>query len=185
MGSAIAAIILGLIELVFGRKLFWILVALGGFLLGWFLAPAIWDSMVTWQRILVGVILALVFALLSLVFLRIMVSLAGFLFFGAAAVGVIRYLGVEAAGGSVTFWVAYAIGGLIGAVLLFVFLDWALIVLTSLAGAGATAGGILYLADAEATWLEVVLFVVLAAIGIGVQAWMLRSRPSMVGRRRG
>ena len=41
MGIAVAEIIAGLVELLFGRRLFWLFVAAGGFLVGWFLAPAI------------------------------------------------------------------------------------------------------------------------------------------------
>jgi Domain of unknown function (DUF4203) len=171
MGAAVAGIILGLLELFFGRRLFWIFVAIGGFLIGWFLAPAIWPSLVTWERIVIGLVLGVVFALLSLVFLRVMVALGGFFLFGAAAVVLIRYLGAEATAGSASYWAAYIIGGAAGAVLLFVLLDWALIVLTSLAGAGAVAQGLVYVADTGRRWVEPLLFVILAAIGITFQGW--------------
>jgi len=183
MGTAIASIILGFVELLFGRKLFWVFVAIGGFLIGWFLVPAIWPSLVTWQRIVIGIILAVVFALLSLLFLRVMAAIGGFFLFGAAAVVFIRYLGAEAAAGSGAYWLAYIIGGLIGAILIFIYLDWALVVLTSLAGAGAAARGILYLADARGGWLEGVLFVILAAVGIAFQAWTFRSGRYRIWRR--
>ena len=183
MGTAIAGIILGLFELLFGRKLFWVLVAIGGFLLGWFLVPAVWETVVLWERVLIGLLVAVVFALLSLLFVRVMVTVAGFFAFGAAAVMLVRYLGAEAAAGSVAFWLAYVIGGLVGAALLFLYLDWALIVLTSLGGAAAAAGGIIHVAGGGPYWVEWVLFVVLAVVGIGVQARMFKAR-SYSGRRR-
>ena len=173
MGTAVASIILGFLELLFGRRLFWIFVAIGGFLVGWFLAPAIWPGMVTWERIVVGIVLAVVFALLSIILLRVMVAIGGFFLLGAATVVFVRYLGAEVPDGSTIYWIAYVVGGLIGAVLLFTFLDWALILLTSIAGAGAAARGIVFLAEGG-RWLEAILLIVLAAVGIVFQARTFR-----------
>ena len=39
MAAAIVAILIGLVETFMGRRLFWLFVAIGGFLLGWFLVP--------------------------------------------------------------------------------------------------------------------------------------------------
>jgi len=177
LAAAIVGIIFGLIELFLGRKLFWLFVAIGGFLLGWFLVPAIWPDADTWVSILVGLVAGLLFALLAVLFRRIMVAIGGFFLFAGAGVLLVRFLGAEAAAGSTVYWVAYLVGGLIGAVLLFLLFDWALIVLTSIAGAGAVASGIAYLSDGMSGWLEVVIFVVLAAIGIAFQTWPFRGRP--------
>ncbi len=177
LATAIVGIIFGLIELFLGRKLFWLFVAIGGFLLGWFLVPAIWPNVDTWVSILVGVVAGLLFALLAVLSRRIMVAIGGFFLFAGAGVLLVRFLGAEAAAGSTAYWVAYLVGGLIGAVLLFLLFDWALIVLTSIAGAGAVASGIAYLSDGMSGWLEVVIFVVLAGIGIAFQTWTFRRRP--------
>ena len=177
LAAAIVGIIFGLIELFLGRKLFWLFVAIGGFLLGWFLVPAVWPNADTWVGVLVGVIAGLLFALLAVLFRRIMVAIGGFFLFAGAGVLLVRFLGAEAAAGSAVYWAAYLIGGLIGAVLLFMLFDWALTGLTSIAGAGAVASGIAYLSDGMSRWLEVVVFVVLAAIGIAFQTWTFRGRP--------
>ncbi|OFV84787.1 MAG: hypothetical protein A2W26_08445 [Acidobacteria bacterium RBG_16_64_8] len=86
------------------------------------------------------------------------------------------------AAGSWAYWLAYIIGGLIGAIPIFIFLDWALMVLTLLAGPGAAARGILYVADARGGRLEGVLFVV-AAVGIVFQAWTYRGGRYRIWRR--
>jgi hypothetical protein len=169
MAAAIVAIIIGALELFFGRRLFWLFVAIAGFLIGYFLAPVIFPSMSTLLRVLAGVGIGILFALLALFFTRFMVAVAGFFIFGSAAVVLIRDLGVSAANSSTAYWVAYGIGGVIGFILLWAFFDWALIVLTSVAGAGGIVQGLRELTSLSATW-QIVLFVVLAVIGIVVQA---------------
>ena len=90
-----------------------------------------------------------------------MVTAAGFFFFGTVAVVLVRHFGAHASSGSTAYWVAYLIGGLVGALLVSIFFDWALIILTSLAGAGAIAPGIVHFVTHHPQWLEVILFVVL------------------------
>ena len=174
MGGAIAQIILGFIELLLGRKLFWVFVAVGGFLIGWFLAPAIFDEIGTWARVLIGIVLGVVFALLARWFLKFMVAVAGFFLLGAVVVVLVRDLGGNVPSGSAIYWLIYVIGGVVGAALLVVFFDWALIVFTSLGGAGSAARGIVHFIDDNPRWLEVMLFVVLAALGLVVQVWGFR-----------
>lgn len=180
--TGIVAILLGLALVFFGRRIFWLFVFIGGFLLGWFLVPAIFPDAATWLALLIGVIVGIVFGLLAILFARVMVAIAGFFVFAGGAVLLIRFLGAEAPAGSAAYWVAYIIGGLVGAILLFVLFDWALIVITSLAGAWAVAGGIGSFVEGDPAWLHVILFVVLAAIGIAFQAWTFRAYPPSYGR---
>lgn len=183
MSYAVAAIIIGLIELFFGRSLFWLFVAIAGFGVGWLLIPDLFPTVSGWLRILAGVALGLIFGLLAVVFLRVMVAIAGFFIFGGAAVLVARELGATIESGSGTYWVLYLIVGFIGAIVLFAFLDWALIVLTSLAGAAAVARGIFYLAGGP-RWAEWVLFAALAVLGIVFQAWRYAGSAPLGRRRR-
>ena len=183
LAASVVAIILGLIELFFGRRLFWLFVAIAGFLIGYFLAPAIVPSMSGALRVLIGIGIGIAFGLLAMVFTRFMVALAGFFLVGPAAVLLIRYLGASAASGSALYWIAYAIGGVIGFVLLWAFFDWALIILTSLAGAGAIVRGIAGLTSVSSTW-QVILFVVMAVIGIIFQARSLTGGRILPGHRR-
>jgi hypothetical protein len=184
LATSIVAIVLGLVELSFGRRLFWLFVALAGFLIGYFLAPAIFPSMSGLLRVLVGIGIGIVFGLLAIFFTRFMVALAGFFFFGPAAVLLIRYLGASASSGSTLYWIAYAIGGVIGFVLLWAFFDWALIVLTSLAGAGAIVQAIANLTTSFSRTWHIIAFVVLAVIGIVFQARSFTGRRIARGPRR-
>ena len=180
MAAAIVAIILGLVETFFGRRLFWVFVAIGGFLLGWFLVPAFFPGAITWLAIVVGVIAGVAFGLLAIPFTRVMVAIGGFFLFAAALVLFVRLLGADVAGGSATFWVAYLIGGAVGGVVLWIFLDWALVVLTGLSGAWAVAGGIGWFVEGDPAWLQALVFVVLAALGIAFQALDYRRRRKKV-----
>ena len=176
LGTAIAQIVIGFIESLFGRKLFWLFVAIGGFLVGWFLAPAIWDtihdegSLELWVRLVIGLVAAVVLGFAAFKFTRIMVSLAGFLLFGAATVLAVNYFAGEGTlvQGSRDFWIAYGVGGVVGAIIMGLLFDWALIVLTALFGAGAAADGIMYFFTPEnptaadpgpARWIEGVVAV--------------------------
>jgi hypothetical protein len=186
LGTAIAQIVVGLIETLFGRKLFWLFVAVGGFLVGWFLAPAIWDtvhdsgSLALWLRLVIGLGAAVILGFAAFRFTRIMVSLAGFFIFAAAVVLAARYFGVSLTTGTRNYWIAYAAGGVVGAIIMGLLFDWALIVLTSLFGAGATVDGILYFVNhnptpanpAPAKWIEGVAVGVLFVIGLAVQISM-------------
>ena len=101
LGTAVAQIVVGLIEALFGRKLFWLFVAIGGFLIGWFLVPAIYGAvndgatLELWTRVVIGVTAGLVLGFLAIKFTKFMVSLAGFFIFGTATVLVVRYFGAQ------------------------------------------------------------------------------------------
>jgi len=73
--------------------------------------------------------------------------------------------------------VPYLVGGIVGAVLALLFFDWGLIVLTSLYGAALIvrsvgASGI----DGGTGKAGLVIFALLAAVGIAVQAWRRAER---------
>lgn len=182
MGEAIAQIIVGLIELLFGRRLFWVFVAVGGFLFGWLVVPAIHEGLPTWARVAIGVALGLILAGLAKLFTRAMVALGGFLIVGPAVVVAVDRLGGSVPQGSRNYWIAFAIGGVIGAALLGVFFNWALIILSSLFGAGATVAGIEYFTNTLPKWGEIVGGVVLLVIGLVFQSRsILKHKNKLIG----
>ncbi len=182
MGEAVVQIVVGLIEVLFGRRLFWVFVAAGGFLFGWFVVPAIYADMPTWARVVIGVGLGLVLAGLAKLFTRAIVALGGFLIVGPAAVIAVDRLGWSVVQGSRGYWIIFAIGGVIGAALLGMFFNWALIVLSALFGAGATVAGIEYFTDTLPKWAEIVGGVVLLVIGLMVQSRsLLKHKSKLIG----
>jgi hypothetical protein len=68
-------------------------------------------------------------------------------------------------------WLVFLLGGVIGAVVLLLVFDWALILLSSVLGASMVAQGL-----AGRSELSGILFIVLAIVGVVVQAGMMRRR---------
>jgi hypothetical protein len=169
MGEAVAQIVVGLVELLFGRRLFWVFVAVAGFVFGWSVTPAIWAGIPVWARVVIGVVLGLALAGLAKFATRAMVAIGGFLLVGPTAVVIVDKFGGSVPQGSTNYWIAFAVGGVVGALVLGMFFNWALIIVTSLIGAGATVAGIEYFTGTERKWLEWVLVVVLLVIGLIVQ----------------
>lgn len=176
MELAIGQIVVGLVEALFGRKLYWIFVALGGFSIGWGLVSWIFGDIDTWVWVLVGGVVGLVLAVLSLKFTKWVVSIAGFFAFATVMVEVVRWFGGGVDDGSGWYWVAYLVGGIIGLLLIRFLFDWALIVLTALLGAGAVATGIDHFVPDHPKWLQVVLWFVVFAGGSYYQSRNLRRK---------
>ena len=164
-------VILGGALLLVGRKLFWLFVGTIGFVTGLQLADTFWQGS-EGLTIIFGLILGVLFALLAIFLQTIAIGIAGFFAGGFTLTALAGMFGVDA---SANFWIIYVIGGIIGLVVVIYLFDWAIITLSSLAGAslllqafvppgGAGAGG--------------VIFAVLVIIGVVVQGSVLRSEKS-------
>jgi hypothetical protein len=155
----VVQLILGAIVLLFGRSLFWLFVAIVGFLVGLEVGQQLAADQTVAIQILIGVGLGVIGALVAMFAQRLGFAIAGFYAGG--------YLGAAAAE-SMTLpsdprvWMI--LGGVIGALVAFVIMDWAIVVLSSLVGAGTITTAIGPESNASA-----ILFVVLAAVGIIVQ----------------
>ncbi len=124
--------------LLFGRPLYWALVALLGFVIGFEFAGnlGISDSQLIQGLIAVGV--GIVAALLAVAFQWLAFGLVGFL--SGCYLVQIALTQYELAGNNNTAWII--IGGVIGAVIALLLVDWAIIILSSLAGATMIAAEI-------------------------------------------
>lgn len=127
----IASLLAGLILLFLGRKLFWFFVAVVGFIAGLSIAPHFFSGS-GWIILIIALIGGAIGAVLALLLQRFAVGLAGFFVGGYLANTLL--LGLRVDPGNFT-WLVFIIGGLIGAILLTVLFDWALIFLSSLLGA--------------------------------------------------
>jgi hypothetical protein len=165
----IFTVIAGVLLLLLGRHLFWLFVGIIGFIAGMNLAAQYLAGQSDWVIIVVGLVAGLIGALLAVFFQRIAVAVAGFLAGSYLTAYLLASLGVDMAQfeGIVTI-----IGGILGAILVFVLFDWALILLSSLVGSSLIVP--VLTADPQ---LQLILFIVLAVIGILVQAGMLRRWP--------
>lgn len=161
LGAAIGALLL-----LFGRKVFWIFVGAAGFVAGVAAARSLLGPQSEWLVLAVGVVAGLVGAVLAVVLERVAVGIGGFLIGGYLLATLALALG-WAGGGTAT--VAWLVGGVIGALVVSLLLDPALIVLSSLAGAALLTES-LALGAAIAPWV----FAAALALGLVVQFAQLR-----------
>jgi hypothetical protein len=94
------------------------------------------------------------------------IGLAGFLGGGFLALQFLPFFNLEASWAS---WAAFILGGVLGVILVGAFFDWALIILSSLAGASLLAGVL----DLNET-AGLTIMIVLTVLGIFFQARELR-----------
>ncbi len=169
--AVIVNLVLGILLLFLGRKLFWLFVGVAGFLLGMHYASYI-AARSEGSRLLIALAAGIIGAVLAILLQKIAIAVAGFII-GA-------YLGVELLHLAISApaswnWAAYIIGGIIGALLILVLFDWALIILSSLSGASLIVHNVAIHAGASQ-----LLYVGLVIVGILVQAGIMRSTRSVI-----
>jgi hypothetical protein len=123
--------ILGGALLVAGRKLFWLFVGAAGFVTGFQLTTRFFQGP-EGVAIIVGLVVGVIFAVLAVFLQTIAIGIAGFLAGGYILQVLASMFGLDTA--SIT-WIIYIVGGIIGVLLVSFLFDWALITLSSLAGA--------------------------------------------------
>jgi hypothetical protein len=126
----VAALVVGIVLLLFGRKLFWFFVGALGFVVGAELAAALFPHQPTYE--LIGaLILGVLGIAIALLLQKAAIGVAGFWAGGYLTMILLRAMDFPA--GDLA-WVAFVVGGIVGAVLMFFVFDWALIVLSSISG---------------------------------------------------
>lgn len=169
----VLALVLGALLLFAGRRLFWFAIGAVGFLAGFWAADRLLGLEETWLLLGVGILLGIVGAVLAVLLQRLAIALAGFLVGGGAGawVAVEVFAAPEAAQ-----WVAFAVVGLLAAVVAAFLFEAALIVITALLGAALVAQAL-----PLGTLASSVVLLVLTALGIVAQAF---TRPDREGHRK-
>lgn len=167
---SIINILFGVGLLFFGRKAFWLFVAGAGFVAGLSLTNRLFEGP-DWVGVTVGLVIGLLAALLAIAVQRFAIGLAGFMVGGYIALQILPALNLE--GGWATV-LAFIIGGVIGIIMVGMFLGWALISLSSLAGAALIVNAL----NLD-SGLDILIFIILVLVGVIFQARELRR-----GRRR-
>lgn len=163
---SIVNVVGGALLLALGRKIFWFFVAALGFFAGFELATQTFHVTPTWTAILIGVAVGLVGALLATFAEKLVIGIAGFLAGAFITSRLLPQLGTQVQSWS---WAVIVIGGVIGIVLMYVIFEWALMILSSAAGAMLIVEGF-NLAGMVAIIVGIILFV----IGIAFQAGLNR-----------
>ncbi len=149
-----------------GRRLYWLFVAAVGFLIGLRGAETFLDQAPNWMHIA----LALIAGLLGAGF-AVLVQRFGIILAGAIAGAFLANAFLEFAGlGSLSWrWVVYLVAALLGALLLSLLFDWALIVLSSIFGSALIVQAL----ELAAPW-NIVLFLSALIAGLLLQGWGFR-----------
>lgn len=155
----------GFLLLFFGRKMFWLFVGITGFLAGTTFGAYLLQgqpAMIHWAF---AIGLGIIGILLALFAQKLAVVLAGFYSGGYFLITIL-----DAANFNLhqPMWVPFVVGGIIGAILLSVMFDWALILISSLVGATALVRTMNLTLQVEA-----LCFFALVIIGIMSQAKMM------------
>ncbi len=135
MFIGLLGLLAGLILLFAGKRFFWLMAGLVGFLFAWSIVGNLFGT--GWLAIILGLVLALVLGWLAVQFVKIaayIIGLAAGAFILPALLGLV---GIHFA-----FLLEALIGGVIGLLLMMFFLEWGLILLTALMGASAVGGGL-------------------------------------------
>ena len=163
----LANLLMGAALLLWGRRLFWLFVAGVGFVAGATFATDVLQVKPDWLVLAIALAAGIIGALASVVMQYVVVAVAGFL-----AGGYVVHAWAFAVGFQSPEWIGFLVGGVIGAVLVLVLLDWALILLSTLVGATIIV---------QNTTLErpllTALFFVLCMVGIVAQERQMRAAP--------
>jgi hypothetical protein len=123
--------ILGTGLLLLGRKLFWLFVGVVGFGIGLQVTERLGGG-ADGPRLVLSLVVGILFAVLAIFLQTVAIGAAGFFGGGYVVLGIATMLGLDQ---GPMGWIAFLVGGILGAILIGVLFDWALIVLSSLAGA--------------------------------------------------
>jgi hypothetical protein len=159
-------IIVGLILLTSGRKLYWLFTGIAGFAAGLYLASIFVSTELEWLHWLIAILIGILGAVLARVVQKAAVGAAGFVAGGYGLIFLLNMLNVHI--GKVT-WPFFLGGGLVGLVLVLTLFEVALILLTTWAGATLVVQGMNF-----SSWIETLTFFVLLFIGLGTQFASLR-----------
>ena len=162
----IVGVLIGIVILFFGRKLFWLCVAAVGFAVGVQIAPLLVNEASSLLALVIALVFGILGVLLALFIQKIAIAILGFLAGGKLATAIAAAFFVQYAQYST---IIFVIGGIIGAILLLAVFGWALIIVSSFIGAYLIQSAIV-LPPTGST----LVFIGLAILGIFVQAVSFR-----------
>ncbi|MBU4304780.1 MAG: hypothetical protein KJ893_04040 [Candidatus Omnitrophica bacterium] len=165
----IVYILLGILLLMLGRKLFWLFVGGIGFVFGLEYSSVVLQGSSQGTILVTALVLAIIGVVLAFVVQKAGIAVAGFLSGGYIALSIIHELGINIGW---LPWVVFLAGGCCGVILVKFLFDWALVVLSSLTGALLIIETVHF-----SLRLTKILFFLLLSIGIVAQAGQLQKRP--------
>ena len=155
-------LVVGIILLTSGRRLFWLFTACVGFIIGFEYGGNLTGIKDQWILLIIAFGTGIAGALLAMFLQRVAICIAGFLIGGFAAINLLELTGYLS---HQYFLPSFVVGGIIGLILMLSLFDYALIFLSSIAGSFIVVHAI-YLTPPVKT----ILFLILAMAGAVFQA---------------
>ncbi|MBI1803434.1 MAG: DUF4203 domain-containing protein [Ignavibacteriae bacterium] len=173
--SPLLSIVLGILLLVAGRKLYWLSVGVLGFLTGIILAARFFPGRPEWMTYVIAGGLGILGAVAAVVLQKIAVAALGFVAGGFLLVNITEGLHWTT---TESFWLPFLLGGVLGAILLSQVFDWVLIIASSITGAYLLVKEI-HIAHSS----QIVVLILLTVIGVLIQS-RTRGKKQPHGRRK-
>jgi hypothetical protein len=171
--APILNVVVGIILLAAGKKLYWFMVAIVGFVIGMAVATQYLQTDPYWLIYIVGLVAGIIAAAFGIFLQRLAIALVGFLAGGYGASYVAGLANIKAEPFN---WMAFVIGGIVGLLLVASAFDWALYILSCWAGATlitrTVTGGI-----GMNESLGLVVFFTLFVLGMVLQAGLFKEKP--------
>jgi MFS family permease len=170
--TPILNIVLGILLLTTGKKLFWLLVAVVGFVIGLAFTQYLLVNP-PWLVYVLALGVGIIGAVMALLVQKLAISLVGFI---AGGYGALYLSDLFAKSAQSTNWMAFIIGGIVGLLLVASVFDWALYILSAWAGSTLVTKTVTEGVGINGN-LGMVLFFVLFFLGLIIQVGLFRDQP--------
>lgn len=164
--ATIVALIVGVLLLLWGRRLFWLVLGVAGFLFASSLLLGETRAEPAATRLVLALLAGVIGIVIAILAQKVAVAIAGFLLGAGTVAGLLGWSTSHPSAGEALVLI---VCGVVAALLALWLFDLALIVLSSLAGSGLILDA-LHQRGAN----RLIFFVILLAIGIAVQSMWLR-----------
>jgi MFS family permease len=172
--NPIVNIVLGILLLTTGKKLYWLFVAVVGFVIGLALATQYLQLNPPWMVYILAFAAGVIGAILGILVQKLAIALVGFIAGGYGAYYLANtLLGIKA---EPTNWIAFIVGGIVGLLLVASVFDWALYIISSWAGATLVSRTVTEGVKLDPT-LGMVMFFLLFVLGMVIQIGLFREQP--------
>lgn len=163
---------IGLLMVIMGRQLYWLFVGGIGFIFGIFLATEYYSGQSDWIMLFIALLAGIAGGLFAFSLQNFAIAASGLLTGGYLVYTLLLTLGFER---DLVFSAFVVLGGLIGLLLVILSIDWALIILSSLAGANLIVQSIGY-----GPTVSAILFLSLSILGLIIQTLRWRQEPEHI-----
>jgi len=162
--AALILLVLGILTLFYGRKLFWVFAALVGFIFGLIIASQLTPNVTDFIRIMIAIGIGAICGLVAVYVEKLMIIIIGFLGFG-----ILGYLLIGLFDFSpLVNWIVFLVTGCLGAIYITRYIKWIIIIISALIGAMMASMGIGKFIQMNFL-VDLIIFVALLVAGIFFQ----------------